>query len=83
MSGIYNKAEFELNINANETIVIPLEIGTTLVYSGYLLSHRQQIRRQNDSVAPFVNIVTYNSKKMFNHLMESFRREINEDTRRK
>ena len=74
--GIYNKAEFEFNISDSEAIVIPLDIGTTLVYSGFMLTHRQQIRRLNENVKPFVNLVSYNSQKMFNHLMESFRREI-------
>ena len=82
-TGLYNKAEFEINISEDEAIVIPLEIGTTLVYSGYLLTHRQQIRKKNDTVKPFVNIVSYNSQKMFNHLMESFRREIKQDSKHK
>ncbi len=55
-TGLYNKAEFEINISEDEAIVIPLEIGTTLVYSGYLLTHWQQIREKNDTVKPFVNI---------------------------
>ena len=75
-TGIYNKAEFEFNISDSEAIVDPLDIGTTLVYSGFMLTHRQQIRRTNENVKPFVNIVSYNSQKIFNHLMESFRREI-------
>ena len=83
ITGMYNKAEFEFNISDCEAIVIPLEIGTTLVYSGFMLTHRQQIRRLNDNVKPFVNIVSYNSQKMFNHLMESFRREIKIDSKRK
>ena len=43
-SGVYNKAEFEINISEGEAIVILLGIGTTLVYYGYLLTHQQQIR---------------------------------------
>ena len=74
--GRYNKAESEFNISDTEAIVIPLDIGTTLVYSGFMLTHRQQIRKSNENVKPFVNVVSYNSQKMFNHLMESFRREI-------
>jgi len=34
VTGLYNKAEFVINISEDESIVIPLEIGTTLVYSG-------------------------------------------------
>ena len=80
---MYNKAEFKFNISNEEAVVIPLRIGTTLVYSGYLLTHRQQIRKLNKDVKPFINVVSYNSQKMFNHLMESFRREIKMDSRRK
>ena len=61
--GEYNKAEFEFNICDNEAIVLPLEIGMNLVYSGFMLTQRQQIRRVNENVLPFVNIVSYNSQK--------------------
>ena len=81
-TGLYNKAEFEFNITDTEAVVIPLHIGTTLVYSGFMLTHRQQIRQLNDEVKPFVNIVSYNSQKMSNHLMESFCREIKIDSKR-
>ena len=59
--GKYNKAEFEFNINDDKAVVLPLEVGTTLVYSGFMLTHRQQIRRLNENVLPFINIVSYNS----------------------
>ena len=61
--GMYNKAEFELNITDNEAIIIPLDIGTTLIYSGFMLTHRQQIRKVNEDIKPFVNVVSYNSQK--------------------
>ena len=82
-TGVCNKAEFEFNISEQEAIVIPLEIGTTLVYSGFMLTHRQQIRKLNNNAKPFINVVLYNSQKMFNHLMESFRREIKMDHKKK
>ena len=75
-TGTYNKAEFEFNLTDNEAIIIPFDIGTTLIYSGFMLTHRQQIKKMNENIKPFVNIVSYNSQKMFNHLMESFRRDI-------
>merc|ERR1712113_1100126 len=82
-NGRQNVAQFEFNIMENKTIAIPLESNTILVYSGYLLTHRQQIRKLNDSIDPFINVVSYNSEKLFKHLMESFRREINEESRKK
>jgi len=81
-SGYFNIGEFEINITDEKAFVVPLKIGTILVYSGYLLTHRQQIRKKNTNVSPFVNVVSYNSEKLFNHLMESFRREINVKSRR-
>ena len=80
---MFNKAEFEFNISDSEAIVIPLDIGTTLVYSGYMLTHCQQIRKLDNDVKPFINIVSYNSQKMFNHLKESFRREIKLNSKKK
>ena len=56
--GIYNKAEFEFNLSNEEAVVIPLEIGTTLVKSGYMLTHCQQIRRLNEEAKPFVNVLS-------------------------
>ena len=81
-SGAHNKAESEFNLSDDEAIVIPLKIGTTLIYSGLMLTHRQQIKKLNDRVKPVVNIVSYNSQKMFNHMMESFRREIKIDSKK-
>ena len=37
---MYNKAEFEFNISDDEAIVVPMDVGTTLVYSGLMLTHR-------------------------------------------
>ena len=76
-------ANFELNLNEHKALVVPLEFNTILIYSGFLLTHRQQIFKLNENVDPFINVVSYNSQKLFKHLMESFRREINETSKRK
>jgi len=77
--GEFNKGHFEMKINEKKILVIPMSVGTTFTYSGFMLSHRQQIYRGNNSVRPFVNIVSYNSKRLFNNMMESFRRYLCED----
>ena len=69
-----NKGKFELNINEHCTMIIPLEVGTSFAYSGFLLTHRQQIYNESDEKPPFVNIVSYNSKRLFENMFESFRR---------
>ena len=75
----WNKGRFELHINPNCTFIIPMDVGTSFTYSGYLLTHRQQIYRQSDDVPEFMNIVTYNSKRLFENMMQSFRRYLRND----
>lgn len=81
--GKQNLAKFEFNLDEKKALVVPLEINTILIYSGYLLTHRQQMYKLNENFNPFINVVSYNSEKLFKHLMESFRREINETSKPK
>ena len=47
MNGFKNRGSFELIINSDSTIVIPMAIGTILTYSGFLLTHRQQMQNKS------------------------------------
>ena len=76
---IKNSGSFEFVVSHEETIVIPMEIGTIITYSGYLLTHRQQIRKKDSEVPLFVNLVSYNSKRLFENMLESFRRYLHTD----
>ena len=78
-----NSAKFELNLSDITTVLIPMEIGTVFTYSGYLLTHRQQIYNECSDVIPFVNIVSYNSKRLFENMLQSFRRYLGEDASKK
>ena len=78
-NGKYSLARFELVINSYTTIVIGMYPGVIFSYSGYMLTHRQQLNKSRKKNEMFVNIVSYNSKRLFSNLMESFRREIKED----
>lgn len=78
-----NLAKFELNLNNDKTMIIPMDIGSYFTYSGFLLTHRQQIRNENSSVTPFVNVVSYNSKRLFENMLQSFRRYLGEDVPKK
>ena len=73
-----NKGKFELNLNENETFIIPMNIGTSFIYSGFLLTHRQQIHNLSSVTHPFVNVVSYNSKCLFGNMLQSFRRYLGE-----
>ena len=77
--GFENVGKFELIINDGKSIVIPMKIGTIFTYSAYTLTHRQQIAQENSDNEPLINIVSYNSKRLFSNMIESFRRDIFED----
>ena len=78
-NGKYCLARFELVINSYTSIVIPMYPGVMFSYSGYMLTHRQQLNRNRCNNEIFTNVVSYNSKRLFSNLMESFRREIKQD----
>ena len=78
-NGKYSLARFELVINSYTTIVIGMYPGVIFSYSGYMLTHRQQLNKSRKDNEMFVNVVSYNSKRLFSNLMESFRCEIKED----
>ena len=62
--------------NEDCVVNIPMVIGTSFAYSGYLLSHRQQIHNETTDMAPFVNIAGYNSKRLFENMLQSFCRYL-------
>ena len=74
-----NKGKFELNINNEDTFIIPMEVGTTFAYSGFLLTHRQQIHKFSEDATPFTNVVSYNSKRLFENMLQSFRRYLGDE----
>ena len=74
-----NKAQFEIMGNSTKFLLIPMHPGTIICYSGYMLTHRQQILKIDMLSLPFVNVVAYNSKRLFSNLMESFQRDIKLD----
>ena len=74
-----NKGIFELNLNVTNTLIIPMNVGTSFVYSGFLLTHHQQIQNLNEDTHPLVNIVSYNSKRLFENMLQSFRRYLGDD----
>ena len=76
--GYKNCGNFEFITNSDSTIVIPMAIGTILTYSGFLLTHRQQIQNKSTVDKPFVNVVSYSSKRLFENMMMSFRRYLDE-----
>ena len=76
LPGNKNSACFQLILNQDTTISIPFTVGTILTYSGYLLTHRQQILNRDSNSNPFINLVSYNSKRLFENMMESFRRYL-------
>ena len=78
-----NKAQFEFMLNETQVIIVSMHPGTIITYSGYMLTYRQQILDMDALSLPFVNIVAYNSKRLFANQMKSFRRGINKDKKSK
>ena len=74
-----NKGKFEFMLNDDEIVSLSLSSGIILVYSGYMLTHRQQIIINNETSPPFINSVAYNSKRLFSNLLKSFRRDVDMD----
>ena len=44
LNDCFNMGKFELNTGSGNVVVIGLDVGVELIYSGYLLTHRYQIR---------------------------------------
>ena len=78
-NGNNSPGRFELCINESTTMLINLYLGVIFTYSGYVLTHRQQLNRNLNESEDFINIVSYDSKRFFCNIMESFRRDIKED----
>ena len=71
-----NVGQFELFINTGKIMLILMKIGTIITYSGYMVMHRQQVRNLCHESDPFINLATYNSKRLFGNMLESFSRNI-------
>ena len=63
-------------VNPECSVALPMTIGTMFTYSGYLITHRQQIQYKDLNEKPFVNIVSYGSKHILKNMMESFQRYL-------
>ena len=71
-----NVGKFEFVINEWKTIVIPMKMGTIFTYSAYIMTHQQQIKKEPVETPPLVNVVDYNSKRLFSNMMELYQRVI-------
>ena len=66
-NGKYCLARFELVINCYTTVVNGMYPGVMFSYSGYILTHRQQLNKSRSNNEIFTNIVSYNSKRLFSN----------------
>ena len=66
---------FALNDNKNYTI--SLGQSCSFLFSGKFLTHWQQITTNLNKCEYFYNIASYGNKKLFSHIKQSFKREIN------
>ena len=78
-NGFNSRVQFELIINETTTILINMYPGVMFTYSGYMLTHQQILNEHMKESESFINIVSYNSKRLFCNVMESFCRDIEEN----
>lgn len=71
-----NGANFEFYINSETTIFLQMIPNTSFMYSGYLLTHRQQLSSTKKQKSSFINIATYCSKRLFNNMSKSLERHF-------
>ena len=69
-------ANFEFCINSKCTIFVRMLPNTSFIYSGHLLTHRQQLTQKGNDKISFLNIATYCSKRLFDNMSKSFQRKI-------
>ena len=74
-----NNTSFEFYMNEDKVIVVPMSIGTIICYSGYLLTHRQHKKQDDKDMEPFINMVSYNSKRLLSHMLSSIERNIEDN----
>ena len=73
-----NQYHFLFQFSKKYNIGIPMNIGTTIVFSGKLLTHRQSsMMFDNADDDLFFNFGSYGNKKLYNHIKKSFRRHGN------
>ncbi len=56
-----------------------MKVGAIFTYSAYMMTHWQQMKKETDQIQPLVNEVSYNSKRLFANMKESFRRDDSTD----
>jgi len=69
-------ANFEFFINEENILLVEMFPNTSFMYSGYLLTHRQQLMKEEYKNNLFINISTYCSKRLYDNMMKSFQRKI-------
>ena len=72
-SKIGTKYHFLFQLNNKYNLSIPMATGTTIIFSGKLLSHRQScnVYKPTDHDL-FFNFGAYGNKKLYNHIKKSF-----------
>ena len=70
-----NQYHFLFQFSKKFNIGIPMHIGTTIVFSGKLLTHRQSsMMLDNTDDDLFFNFGSYRNKKLHNHIKKSLKR---------
>ena len=74
------KYHFLFQFNNKYNLSLPMTPGTSIIFSGKLLSHRQScnVYKPTDDEL-FFNFGAYGNKKLYNHIKQSFKRMGEDD----
>ena len=72
--------QFNFHVGPNEKIIIKMKPGICFMFSGYLLTHNQEIldkSKEENQHCSFINYATYANKRLFDNMLKSFKRQHN------
>ena len=72
------QTQFNFHIGCDERIIIRMTPGICFMFSGYLLSHNQEIPVKNKMAHEqciLINYATYANKRLFDNMLKSFKRQ--------
>jgi len=68
-----NRYHFLFQLTGRKNLNVPLYPGTSVLFSGMYLTHRQHhIADTSSSTNVFFNVASYGNKRLFNHIKKSF-----------
>ena len=67
---------FQFKIKEDTILEVPLQEGTTIIFSAYMLTHRQNlvIDESLKNMYPFFNVASFGNMRLFTHMRKTIQR---------